>query len=67
MLRILKYLENWAIEYQNNKIVDFLSNKNINTIVDVGGHHGEFYNSALKHKINKSLNLKVIEKINFKS
>lgn len=51
MLRILKYLENWAIEYQNNKIFDFLSNKNINTIVDVGGHHGEFYNSALKHKI----------------
>ena len=52
MLKILKYIENLVIKYQNSKILSSLSTKNITTILDIGGHHGEFYYSAMKDKIN---------------
>ena len=52
MLKILKYIENLVIKYQNSKILSSLSRKNITTILDIGGHHGEFYYSAMKYKIN---------------
>lgn len=51
MLTILKYLERLIIRYQNYKILNSLTKNKVKNIVDVGGHHAEFYKSTLKQKI----------------
>ena len=52
MKKLLRFIENQIVIYQNYKILGFLKNKNVKNIIDVGGHHGEFYSAFIKNKIN---------------
>lgn len=52
MKNLFRLIENQIVKYQNYKILGFLKNKNVKNIIDVGGHHGEFYNAFIKNKIN---------------
>jgi len=52
MKNLLRYIENKIVQYQNYKILNYFKNKNIKRIVDVGGHHGEFYTAFMKNNIN---------------
>lgn len=49
---LLRYIENKIVQYQNYKILNYFKNKIIKRIVDVGGHHGEFYTAFIKNNIN---------------
>ena len=54
MKRLLRVIENLIVKYQNYKILKFLNEKNTENILDVGGHHAEFYKAFIKNNINFS-------------
>ena len=54
MKRLLRVIENLIVKYQNSKILKFLNEKNTENILDVGGHHAEFYKAFIKNNINFS-------------
>ena len=51
MKKFLRFVENQIVKYQNYKILNYLDDKQIKNIIDVGGHHGEFYNAFIQNKI----------------
>ena len=54
MKRLLRVIENLIVKYQNYKILKFLNEKNTENILDVGGHHAEFYKAFIKNNIDFS-------------
>lgn len=59
MLRILlqytiRKFEFVLIAFQNNRILSYLKKNKLefHNVIDIGGHHGELYNSLKKNKIN---------------
>jgi FkbM family methyltransferase len=54
MKRLLRAIENLIVKYQNFKILKFLNEKNIENILDVGGHHAEFYKAFIENNIDFS-------------
>ena len=54
MKRLLRVIENLIVKYQNSKILKFLNEKNTENILDVGGHHAEFYKAFIENNIDFS-------------
>ena len=54
MKRLLRVFENLIVKYQNSKILKFLNEKNTENILDVGGHHAEFYKAFIENNIDFS-------------
>ena len=54
MKRLLRVIENLIVKYQNYKILKFLNEKNTENILDVGGHHAEFYKAFIENNIDFS-------------
>ena len=54
MKRFLRVIENLIVKYQNYKILKFLNEKNTENILDVGGHHAEFYKAFIENNIDFS-------------
>ena len=54
MKRLLRVTENLIVKYQNYKILKFLNEKNTENILDVGGHHAEFYKAFIENNIDFS-------------
>lgn len=52
MQKLLRFVENLIVNYQNYKILKFLNTEKFKNILDVGGHHGEFYKSLLNNNID---------------
>ena len=54
MKRLLRVIENLIVKYQNYKILKFLNENNTENILDVGGHHAEFYKAFIENNIDFS-------------
>ncbi len=54
MKRLLRVIEILIVKYQNYKILKFLNEKNTENILDVGGHHAEFYKAFIENNIDFS-------------
>lgn len=54
MKRLLRVIENLIVKYQNYKILKFLYGKKTENILDVGGHHAEFYKAFIGNNIDFS-------------
>tara|TARA_B000000557_G_scaffold70160_1_gene55347 strand:- start:251 stop:940 length:690 start_codon:yes stop_codon:yes gene_type:complete len=52
MKNLLRLLENLLVKFQNNKILNYLIEDEIFNVIDVGGHHGEFYEAFIRKSIN---------------
>jgi FkbM family methyltransferase len=52
MKRLLRAIENLIVKYQNYKILKFFNGKKTENILDVGGHHAEFYKAFIENNVD---------------